>query len=227
VVRRDPEEVWRERIGAELDFWRSVLPERVATSPEYRARMDHSAEIDNPWLVEHLRRLDADDVSILDVGSGPITKMRKRFPGKRLTVMACDPLAREYGELLDELGIEPPVRPVAVRGEELLDVFDPGSFDVAFGHNAIDHAGDPVRVVENMVEVVRVGGFVLLAHHRREAESHRYRHLHQWNFDLDGEDFVIWRGRGRTNVTRRLAGRARVVCEDTPRGLLCSIERLR
>ena len=223
---RRPETVWRRGVEDELDFWRTVLPERVVRSPEYRRRLDPASQSQEPVLAEVIERIDSDRVAILDVGSGPLTAVSRGYPGKTLSVTAVDPLADSYNRLMDGLGIRPPVPPLACRGEDLLEVFSPDSFDIAYGLNAIDHAVDPFRVISNMVEVVRPGGLVVLLHHRAAAEGSLYRDLHQWNFDVRGGDFVIrrppWR---RINVTARLAARATVTCEERAGILVCRLEK--
>lgn len=208
-----------------MEFWRDSLPERVATWPEYQRRMDPEGRVWDPLLTGLLDRIDSPDVSIVDVGAGPLSAVGQRHPGKALTVVATDPLADAYNAVLDDLAIEPPVRPVSCAGERLLEHFGPEAFDIAYAINSIDHALDPLRVIENMVGVVKPGGFVALRHNRCEAMRNCYRHLHQWNFDVSDGDFVIWRGRreGR-NVTRALEGRAAVISLEVRRGiLLCAL----
>jgi SAM-dependent methyltransferase len=222
-----PSRVWSRALPDEVEFWREVLPGRAATSAEYRRRLDPESDVHDRVVAERLARVESETVSILDVGSGPLTALGKRWPGKTLSITPTDPLADEYQLLLSELGILPPVPSVRCRGEDLLDVFGPDAFDIAYAINSVDHAVDPVRVIDNMVGVVRPGGFVILRHIRREAVRNCYRHLHQWNFDLRDGDLLLWRTRRRpVNVSERLAGRASVSCEERAGGLVCVIEKV-
>jgi SAM-dependent methyltransferase len=226
VTHQDPERVWARSASDMVDFWRECLPERIATSPEYRRRMDPNGYVGDFFLAEHVERIDSDHVSIIDVGSGPLTAVGQHYPGKRLSVTATDALSGDYNRLMDEQGIAPPVRPVECSGEDLLEVFEPGSFDIAYGLNAVDHTFDPVRVISNMVAVVRPGGFVVLVHRRREAVRECYRHMHQWNFDIDDDDFVVWRTtKEMHNVTELLHSSATTTCVDHDGWVLCSIEK--
>jgi SAM-dependent methyltransferase len=226
VTRRDPRRVWTSAIPDEIDFWRECLPFRIATSPEYKRRMDPNGPVGDSFLTKHVERIESSPVSIIDVGSGPLTAVGKSYPGKTLSVTATDPLAGAYNRFMDQEGIEPPVRPIECRGEDLLDVFQSGSFDIAYGLNAIDHTFDPVRVIANMVAVVRAGGFVVLVHHRCEALRNCYRHLHQWNFDVARGDFLIWRDKKHVhNLTWLLRHSATVECFDYEGWLLCSIAK--
>jgi SAM-dependent methyltransferase len=121
----------------------------------------------------------------------------------------------------------------------LTERFDSDSFDVAYSRNALDHAVDPLLIVERMLAVVRPGGHVLLRHGRNEAVSEAYVQLHQWNFDERDGQFIIWRVGHETNVTETLDGRAEVTCriersdkggaplaEDDPGWLVCVIRKL-
>lgn len=216
TVRQSPERVWSRALPAEVEFWRGCLADRVRTLPEYRRRADPGGEVADPTLRECIERVPSETVAIVDVGSGPLSAVGQRWAGKRVELTATDPLADEYRALMEEAGIEPPAPPVACAGEDLVATFGHDRFDVAHAINSVDHARDPVRVVEAMVDVVRPGGFVVLVHWRQEAVRNSYRHLHQWNFDVRDGELLLWRTRGAgTNLTRLLAPRARVECVES------------
>ena len=218
--RSDPHRGRRRALGEEAGYWEHWLASRGGKYPEeYSYRLDPTSEVQDPLLREALAAMEADEASILDVGAGPATTVGCRFPGMRLEVVAVDPLADRYDELLDDAGVVPPVRTERLEGERVGERFGEGRFDIAYSRNALDHAVDPVEIIRQMVAVVRPGGFVLLRHARNEAVSQDYVQLHQWNFDERGGDFVIWRTDGETNMTRELAGAATVVCRrEQPEG---------
>jgi SAM-dependent methyltransferase len=103
-----------------------------------------------------------------------------------------DPFAEDYDRLLRRFAVEPPVRTIKAHGERLLSHFPPGSFDIAYAVNSIDHSYDPVRIIRNMLTLVRHDGVVLLRHRLNEGEHEGYVGLHQWNFDVRDGDLVIW-----------------------------------
>ena len=223
---RPPSAVWEAGRSNELEFWRRELQTRIVEMPEYRRRMDPDAEVTDPTLREVLERLDAAVPSVIDVGSGPLTAVEKRYGDKRLDVTAVDPLAGEYCAFMREAGIEPPVWPRDCSGERLLEMFGRERFDIAFSRNALDHAVDPMRVISNMVELIKPGGAVVLEHLRREGERQAYRNLHQWNFDVDDTELMLWRGRGhRQSVTRSLRERAQVRTTAQRGWIVCSITK--
>jgi SAM-dependent methyltransferase len=155
-----------------------------------------------------LDRNPAEEVSVLDVGAGPLTWLGYRYPGKKLTIVSVDPLAADYDQLLRDAGLEPPVRTIRVAGEDLPEHFDPASFDIAYATNALDHSADPLTIISNMLTVVRPGGIVILRHKRNEGQSARYSGLHQWNFDAVDGGLLLWNEAAEIDVGAALAGRA-------------------
>ena len=159
-----------------------------------------------------LRQIKAQYVSMIDVGSGPLSTLGTRFPGKHVHLIAVDPLADEYNALLQRRGIDPPVRPIPCAGEDLLDHFAPASFHIAFSENALDHAADPVRVIRNMFELVKPAGFVILDHGRNTGEYAAYGQLHQWNFDERNGRCILWRGTHEHDLVKEFGGAAELHC---------------
>jgi SAM-dependent methyltransferase len=137
-----------------------------------------------------------------------VTWLGYRYPGKKLTIVPVDPLADEYDRLLRDAKLDPPIRTVCVAGEALAEHFGARRFDIAYATNALDHSADPFTIISNMAAVVRPGGVVLLRHKRNEGDSARYGGLHQWNFDVVGDDLIVWNNAVRVNVGAALEGRA-------------------
>jgi SAM-dependent methyltransferase len=203
---------WQRRKKSEVDFWAGWLAGAPGTeewTSDREARLAPETEITDPLVREELERHPGEKISILDVGAGPVTKLGFMFPGKTLRIVAVDPLADEYERLLREADLRPPVRTIRVAGEALLDHFGPGTFDIAYASNALDHSADPIRIISNMAAVVRRGGIVLLRHKRNEGESARYGGLHQWNFDVVGERLILWNNAVEVDVGSQLEERAR------------------
>jgi SAM-dependent methyltransferase len=203
---------WQRRKRNEVDFWAGWLvgaPGTEEWASDRESRLAPETEITDPLVREELERNPAQNISILDVGAGPITKLGFVYPGKTLTIVAVDPLAEDYDRLLRDADLTPPVRTIGVAGEALLEHFGPETFDIAYAGNSLDHSADPFAIIANMVAVVRAGGIVLLRHKRNEGESARYGGLHQWNFDVDGESLMLWNNAVELDVGFELAGRAR------------------
>jgi SAM-dependent methyltransferase len=202
---------WRTRTSSEVDFWAAWLngaPGTEQWASDRERRLAPESEIGDPLVRAELERIQSAEVSILDVGAGPLTMLGYRFAGKRLTIVPVDPLADEYDNLLDAAGLEPPIRTIRVAGEALLEHFGSRRFDIAYASNALDHSADPFAIISNMVSVVHPGGAVLLRHKRNEGQSARYGGLHQWNFDVAGDELLLWNDSVEVNVGSALAGRA-------------------
>jgi SAM-dependent methyltransferase len=202
---------WRTRTSSEVDFWAGWLvgaPGTEQWASDRESRLDPDTEIRDPLVRAELERNPAEEVSILDVGAGPVTWLGYRYPGKKLTIVPVDPLADEYDRLLRDAKLDPPIRTIRVAGEALAEHFGSRRFDIAYATNALDHSADPFTIISNMVAVVRTGGVVLLRHKRNEGASARYGGLHQWNFDVVGDGLVVWNEVVQVNVGSALEGRA-------------------
>jgi SAM-dependent methyltransferase len=202
---------WRGRKRNEIDFWARWLTGAPGTeqwADDREGRLNPETEIRDPVVRAELNRNPAEEISILDVGAGPLTWLGYRYPGKKLKIVPVDPLADDYDELLREARLEPPVRTIRVAGETLLDHFQPRSFDIAYATNALDHSADPLTIISNMAKVVAPGGVVILRHKRNEGASARYSGLHQWNFDTADDRLILWNEAAEVDVGAALLGLA-------------------
>jgi SAM-dependent methyltransferase len=205
---------WKGALSDELAFWEWSLKDggRNWDPGEWTNATDPNRE-----LQEELKALipagPGDTVRILDVGSGPLTRVGKRWEGRKIQIVPTDPLADQYNELLSRLKIQPLVAAVNAQGEKLLERFPANSFDLAYASNSLDHSCDPVLVMQQMLAVVKPGRFVYLWHAANEAIRHAYQGLHQWNFDIRHGEFVLGDGRKVRSVNEALSRQAEVSCE--------------
>ena len=182
---------------------------------DYRQRLDPQTPLDS-WILKYLDP-SAPVISILDVGSGPMTNLGKIWPGHDVRLTAVDALADEYNRLLDELGVAPPVRTQRCDSERLLERFPENHFDLVHARNTLDHSYQPVEAIRQMLGVVKPTGLVVLSHSANEAENMEYQGFHQWNFCVENEDFIIWDKQSHVSVKDRLRGLAEIV-EISPSG---------
>lgn len=163
----------------ELKFWFSWFSSKGLDWPEdYANRLNPDKEVQDSianFLVSGKER-------ILDVGSGPLTVIGKKFNGKKLDITACDALGQQYKELFFKFNIKPLVDVLTCEMEQLTDIFDFNLFDIVYAQNCVDHSYDPFAGIEQMLHVAKPGGLVLLFHELNEAENENYQGLHQWNF---------------------------------------------
>ena len=70
---------------------------------------------------------------------------------------------------------------ISLMQKALTDLYLPESFELVHMSNALDHSFIPIVCIMNMLEVVKVGGKVILRHVENEAEHEEYRGFYQWN----------------------------------------------
>jgi SAM-dependent methyltransferase len=207
----------RPALDDEVAFWSDYLATRGgAWRGAYARRLDPAAPVEDPLLYDCIGAVPRREVTILDVGAGPLTSVGAAYPGKRIEVVAVDPLAERYDELLRRFEVEPPVRTRPGTGERLPDLFPANSFDIAYARNSLDHGDDPAAAVLNMLAVVRPGGFVILRHYENEGEQAGYSGLHSWNFtERDGRLLIRGRDGAPQDVSALLTRYARVAVTRT------------
>jgi SAM-dependent methyltransferase len=130
-----------------------------------------------------------------------VSWLGRRHPGRTIELTPVDPLGDAYAELLASVGLEPPVRTIALAGEDILETFGESAFDLAYARNALDHSADPVEIIRQMVRVVVPGGAVVLRHYAEEAEKMRYEDLHQFNFTAEDGRLIVWNRRRRVDIS--------------------------
>lgn len=154
---------------------------------------------------------DGHEIHILDVGAGPLTRVGKQLPGRKIKITATDALAPEYDDLLQKANIEPLVRTVFCETEHLTQTFEPSVFDVTHARNTLDHHYDAEAALGEMMAVLRPGGRMILWHHENEAHRVRYHGMHQFNFTIEGGNPVLWNRRKRCVLNDLFEGRATLV----------------
>ena len=181
-----------------VNFGLAGLKRRGGWPDDYAKRIGAVQDLE-PWLqnliqesVASADQLKGRKVRVLDAGAGPISKIGNRMMDVDLEVIAADPLALIYDELLQKFQITPCVRTQFAPAEDLSAFFQPSIFDLVNCTNALDHSFEPVRGLIEMLRVVKVGAPVFLAHNRNEAVNENYEGFHQFNFDVIDGRFVIW-----------------------------------
>jgi SAM-dependent methyltransferase len=204
--------IWKQGLGDELRFWsRYVETDGLQWKESYAERLNPHLPLQTR-IREIIHPAPGQAIKILDVGAGPLTILGKTWEGHDLSITAVDPLADSYTALLQGKGITPPIPTELCRAEELTAKFPRNEFDLVYARNCMDHSEDPLQSIQEMLEVCKSGGRVLLDHWPDEGEKEEYRGLHQWNFRCEGGDFVIWNKRSRVNVTQVLSDKCKVEC---------------
>ena len=179
---------WSTGVPSEVDFWTGWIRSK---GNEYPQDFERRLCMNDAWAADNVP-VPLPTWAILDVGSGPLTRLNKTVGGKPLNITAVDPLAPYYDRLLDSHGVVPPIRTKQGFAEDLTVLFGENTFDMVTCQNALDHSIDPLRAIDEMLAVAKVGGCVVLTHAFNEGQREGYCGLHQWNFDYQNGKFVIW-----------------------------------
>ena len=192
---------WKAGIQYEIDFWnRWCSCKGSPWTEDFDRRTDQNSLVDQ-HLEGLLKRLHKPRINILDVGAGPLTCLGKNSPSCDLTLVATDPLALYYDWILSQHSISAPIRTEFALGEDLTLSYQPNSFDIVHSRNAIDHSLEPVRAIIQMLNVCRIGGYVILRHAHNEAETEKYSGFHNWNFTIEDHKFIIWNRSTKIDVS--------------------------
>lgn len=204
--------LWAKGIESERGFWTRWFETKGLEWPsDYTDRTQTQRELD-PWFQKILTQTACAGsrlggtlrFRVLDVGAGPLSKIGNHMSSAKLEVVAADPLAYIYSDLIQRHGINPAVRTQFAPAEDLSVFFEPSSFDLVHCSNALDHSFEPIRGIIEMLRVVKVGCAVVLGHARNEAENEKYEGFHQHNFDIDDGSFIIWNKEERVIVEREI-----------------------
>ena len=193
----DIKDIWDEGVDSEIQYWKDVFLGAEGPYPIYYEEMMARCDPDAPvpeYIAAHVPKDKIiGNAKILDVAAGPVSCVGWQINGERPQVTAIDALADQYGEILKEAKIVPPIDTFRCDGEDIKDRFKPESFDLVHIRNALDHCYDAMAVVRNMLQVLTPGGKLLICGHTDEAEFGKYDGLHQWNIRGEGGDVIIWR----------------------------------
>ena len=221
-------EIKRQWINAqpgEVGFWHTWLRTKGHIWPEaYAQRTDPNLEFQ--WFIQPFCPCeDGSNVRILDVGSGPLTALGKKWGNRTLDIVAIDPLAEEYDRILAESGHVPLVRTIKGDAERLAEQFGENSFDFVWAQNCVDHMVDPFKAIHEMLLVVKPGRSVMLEHAVNEGETMAYDGLHQWNLCIRNKQFVIWRPDRTVDVAKQFSDLAEVTFEEKGSWLVVGLKK--
>lgn len=156
---------------------------------EFTERLDKERKFDTSILRSCTQILG---LKVLDVGSGPMTNLGVTIDNSAIDLTACDPLAPLYIELAEKYHITFPIKTEQAFAEDLSSFYQFGTFDLVHCRNALDHSFDPIRGIDQMLMVTKSSGRVRLVHWENEAVNGSYDGFHQWNFEVENGDFIVW-----------------------------------
>ena len=124
-----------KRLEKELSFWKRWIETKgLEWRDDFNFRMNEKSLL-LPEISKIVSELNHEKTRILDVGSGPLSRIGYRHPNSEIEINACDPLADKYNQLLDEYKVQGPIRVEQVEGEQLLSHYGQESFHVCTAMN--------------------------------------------------------------------------------------------
>jgi SAM-dependent methyltransferase len=149
----------RRALERQLEYQEKKASETIQNDDEFLLNMFARARAIRQKLEE--AQPIASDASVLEVGSGAHGLIFGFGGGFGVGI---DPLAVDYKRLFPKW--QENANTVAAIGEQL--PFADGSFDIVLSDNVIDHAENPLKIVEELVRVLKKDGllyFTVNIHH--------------------------------------------------------------
>lgn len=190
-------EVWESHLNDEVKYWKSMFDGSFHNKDWVAGFRRRVMGID--IAPSHVREWLGEGCRILDVGCGPATVLGGFVDGKKLDVTAIDPLANQYNRLYKEHNLCPLISPIYGEAENLSDVVQ-GKFHFVYSRNALDHSYNPIRAIQNMINICAKGGVVFFENAINEGYKEGYKGLHQWNFMPASGELVIWNKEGSAQL---------------------------
>lgn len=193
-------------LDEELLFWdRWLASKGMDWKADFARRFDSSTELMDV-LHPFIDNANIDNIRILDVGSGPVTKIGYTYKGHKLKINACDPLGDKYNELINKYNLVPPVVTDQVEGERLTAHYKNMKFDLVTAFNCLDHSENPFDIILEMCKLVKSNGVIFLCHNQNEAKNQNYGGLHRWNFSLNNKNELLLQNFGtKINLDQELS----------------------
>jgi SAM-dependent methyltransferase len=183
---------WKKLVDTEISHWNHVFYKYTTDPNSYlhqyiKKRLDMELPL-HQNVQSLVDSIDKPEISILDVGSGPVPFLGRNST-KNIKLTAADYLAENYYELYNRYNLYPPTIPIPLDASELSLHFQKNYFDIVYARNSIDHTFDPIRSIQEMVNVSNK--YVILEHKMNEGMVESYQGLHNWNFFIKDSKFYI------------------------------------
>jgi hypothetical protein len=97
----DTKTLWAGGLADEIEHWEDVFsdPEKYKT---FILRADKTRPL-HEAITEKVQIPDNTEVTILDIGAGPITRLGYVWGNRKVNIIAIDPLAEDYSRLLKQI----------------------------------------------------------------------------------------------------------------------------
>ena len=216
----------------------TLIYEKLASEGETRRLSNSPSQLIHYWLRKHAEKemartdpdrreidfpkilVELDDSGwrdgdtppdVLEVGSGPLSRLAFAAENGLLTLTAVDPLAHIYVDLLERHGYTYPVAPMRCAAEDLLSGFDLESFDLIYAGDVLECCTDSVGALgslTSMAALLRPGGALVLEGTARIGTELEWAggqlndvYMHQGRLFIRGREGEAWDVVGTNKLT--------------------------
>ena len=145
-----------------------------------------------------------DKPEVLDVGSGPISRLREGT--HKFKLYCLDPLAKEYSRILKMSKMKTDYQFVEGVCEELSRIFTKERFHLVYASNSLDHTRNPDMCIKQMFDVLRPYGILCIESYVSEGSHLGWYGLHQHDLMPVYSDLHLRRRKGEPqNITTNLS----------------------
>jgi SAM-dependent methyltransferase len=146
----------------------------------------------NRRIENEISKLNIKQIKLLDVGCGPFPKSGIYHKDYEIQRVLVDTLATSFHSLLNENDICTNGQNIIIgNAEEIQSEIFECLFDIIYAKNTLDHSYNPIKAISNLSELLSGHGVIILEHYIKEGEYTEYFGLHQWNFYIENNNFMI------------------------------------
>lgn len=195
---------WFEGLPSELEWWcRDVVVESGPSHSRY-IQACKSNKFNRDSFIKELQNGD----TVLDIGSGIVSSLGYHLDSSenKINLIPVDSLAYFYNSInnmmLKKETQSSKSNITFALGEYLSYFFNRNSVEAIWMSNALDHCINPVKVIIECLNVLKIDGELKIFSFLREAMNENYAGLHQWNIDFNTKnEFIIWNKTSSVNIT--------------------------
>ena len=167
-------------LGTEMAFWDIELNKR---RPE-GWKQEFFAEDILP-VINMLKNVFNEKIKIVELGSGPVSRLSKLHNEDDFILIGIDPLADKYKKYLGSQEFI-----IQGYGEKIDEILDENSFHLAYASNVLDHSKDPVKCFDNLIRLLVSNGIIVVQGNVKEGSRTGWSGLHKHDLYVENND--LW-----------------------------------
>lgn len=166
------------RFGTEMGYWNYEIYHN--REKDWCLDMTHSGVLKMVEYIKEKFNVEGKEFKMLELGPGPRSRLTSEYDKGTFDLIAVDPLADDFSKYLGG-------REFLIKGtgEELDNMYLPNSFHMGYGSNVLDHCQDIVKSFKNFIDVIKVGGIIIVEGNMNEGERTNWMGLHKYNTYYD------------------------------------------